>query len=150
MNDQDIIPAPGWNLSVRIDGRDLVVDSTQASWFGGDNDPQDSGETASGILTKGHPDLLGCSLPMHYVGQHAPTRNAMAGCPIPVLPYRTTFVEVARSGKTIKLPLIDIGPAKSAHHGIDLTQAAFNALGGNLKDGLIQVSYRILDGATHL
>ena len=144
------ITGPGWSLVLRVDGDDLVVDSTQASWFGGDNDPQDSGETASGVLTKGHPDLLACSLPMRYLGPHGPTREAMLGCPIPMLPYRTTLVEVTRSGKTVKLPLIDIGPAKSARHGIDLTQAAFKALGGNLRDGLIQVSYRILGGANHV
>ena len=135
---------------MRVDGADLVVDSTQASWFGGNNDPMDSGETASGLLTKGHPELLGCSLPMHYVGSNGPTRAAMDGCPIPMLPYRKTLVQVTRNGDSLMLPLIDIGPAKYTHHGIDLTIAAFKHFEPNLKVGLIQVSFRIIGGALHL
>lgn len=146
----NILTGPGWNLSVRIDGPDLVVDSTQASWFGGSNDPQDNGETASGISTRNNPGILGCALPMRYLGSDGPTRLAMAGSPIPMLPYRTTFVEVTHGTQMQRLELIDIGPARKTGHGIDITIAAFESFGYQLSKGLIPVSYRILNAATFL
>ena len=154
------ISKPGWHFSVIVLDEDLLVENTTATWFGGDNDPMDDGRTASGLNTKGNPDLLGCSLPMDYQGGHAPTRKAVGGSPIPMLPWGLTRngvpkpggtnVIVTFNGTSLTLPLIDIGPARWTKHGIDLTRAAFRQLGGHIKQGVIPVSYRILGAAKFL
>jgi len=119
-----------------------------ASWFGGDNDSMDSGETASGIMTKGNPSVMGCALPF-------PTCIATKGSPIPKMPYKTTMVEVSAitngivSGKIV-VPVIDVGPALDVNRPIDLTVAAFQDLGGDLKNGLMPVIIRIIGGAQYL
>ena len=59
-----VIERPGWSFRVLVENGDLIVQETTATWFGGDRDPLDNGETASGVLTRGHPDLLGCALPV--------------------------------------------------------------------------------------
>ena len=151
------ITKPGWSFSVIVLGDDLLVENTTATWFGGDNDPMDNGETASGVITKGNPRLLGCSLPMNYAGKSYSLRKAVGGSPIPMLPYGLTRngmpkpggtnVIVTRGSNSLTVPLIDIGPARWTKDGIDLTVAAFAALGGHRKQGVIPVSYRILGGA---
>jgi hypothetical protein len=147
----------GWSFSVMVVGDDLIVENTTATWFGGDNDPLDKGETASGVLTKGHPDLLGCSLPMDYQGPDAATRRAVGGSPIPMLPWGITphgkpipggtNVIITFNNNSLAVPLIDNGPARFTKDGIDLTQATFIKLGGHLRQGVIPVSYRVLGGA---
>lgn len=154
------ITCPGWSFSVIVLGDDLLVENTTATWFGGDSDPMDSGETACGYPTKGHPELLGCSLPMDYKGPCRATRKAVGGSPIPMLPFGLrpngkerqggTSVIVTRDAVSITVPLIDIGPARWAKDGIDLTLAAFLKLGGHRKQGVIPVSYRILGAAKFL
>ena len=133
----------GWSFDAYIKGQDIVVEGTTATWFGGDDDPLDSGETASGIRTFSNPDVLGCALPV--VAHHPSTQ----GSPLafkPRIPWMTQ-VEVTANGKTLVVPLIDNGPAKSANDGIDLTQAAFKYF-APLKEGVIEnVSYRIIGGA---
>lgn len=152
-----ILTPPGWSFSVQVDGDDLVVEKTAATWFGGSSDPLDSGETACGYPTKGHPDLLGCSLPMNYQGRSVATRKAVGGSPIPMLPWGLnsrgqtrpggTQVIVTRGEKSVTVPLIDIEPAKWTGKAIDLTLPAFCALGGTLRQGVIAVNFRILGGA---
>ena len=154
------ISAPGWSFSVIVLDGDLLVENTTATWFGGDSDPMDDGETACGFPTKGHPDLLGCSLPMNYQGQSQRTRQAVGGSPLPMLPYGLlsngkprnggTNVIVSANGKTLTVPLIDLGPARWTQHGLDLTLATFLALGGHRKQGVMQASYRIPGGAKFL
>lgn len=129
-----------------IDGPDLLVESARATWFGGDSDPEDNGETASGVLTKGHPELLGCALPM----QGFPVTG---GSPLPRLPWRTPVrVWCPRTNREVTVPLIELGPSPPprANAGIDLTVAAFQALGGRLSEGVLPVRYRILGGTAHL
>ena len=129
-------------------GDDIVVKNVNCTWFGGDDDPQDNGQTASGVVTKGHPDLLGCSLPMD--GFNHKSTN---GSPIPRLPWKT-HVEVTNraNGKTITVPLIDLGPSKFAQSkaAIDLSQAAFLALGAKKSQGVFKADYRIIGGAKHV
>ena len=154
------IKAPGWSFSVIVHGEDLCVENTTATWFGGAKDPMDSGDTASGVKTKGNPDLLGCSLPMNYTGPNLATRKAVSGSPLPMLPWGLkpdgtpkpggTQVIVTCQSRSLTLPLIDIGPARWARDGIDLTQAAFVRFGGSLRVGVLPVSYRILRGAKFL
>jgi N-acetylmuramoyl-L-alanine amidase len=125
-----------------VDGDDLVVEKVICSWFGGLHDPGDDGNTASGVNTKRNPDFQGAALPMD--GFH---HRATDGSPIPKLPWRTPVqvTNLQNNGK-ITVPLIDLGPAKTAgsHASLDLTPPAFQALGGNLGEGLIRVSYRVM------
>ena len=136
-----------YGFTARIEGDDLVVHGARATWFGGADDPLDSGETASGISTRLHPELLGCALPMNGF-------RVTGGSPLPRLPWMTTVVEVTRivGGQSVKVPLIDLGPAAPprAHAAIDLTRAAFRALGGELAQGSMTVDYRIPGGALRL
>jgi len=131
-----------------VDGKDLVVQNVKGTWFGGDDDPEDDGRTKSGVMTKGNPALLGCSLPMTGY-QNLNTE----GSPVPKLPWRTAVEVTCReTGRQLNLPLIDIGPSKHAKSlaAIDLTQAAFTALGGIKSRGVMTVDYRVIGGADHL
>ena len=146
--DPAVLPGSGrYGFTARIDGDDLLVQGVQATWFGGANDPQDNGETASGLSTRLHPELLGCALPMDGF-------RATAGSPLPRLPWLTTRVLVTRpaNGRSVTVALVDLGPSAPprARAAIDLTVAAFRALGGNLKTGVLTVDYRVLGGALRL
>ena len=135
----------GWCFSVRIDGDDLVCDDCTATWFGGDDDPLDNGQTASGVPTAGNPDVLGCALPV------VPNHPSTAGSPLafrPRIPWKTR-VEVTYKGQTLTVPLLDNGPAKSAQDAIDLTQAAFRYF-APIKQGILRgVSFRVLGAAKY-
>jgi len=136
----------GWGAIV--DGDDLVVRNVRATWFGGDSDPLDNGETASGVNTKGHPNLDGCALPM--TGMHVPNTE---GSPLPKVPWKTIVRVYNRDNhKVMEIPVIDLGPAKPphAHAALDLTIHAFKALGGSLNVGELHVDYRVIGGATYL
>ena len=135
----------GWQFSVRVDGDDLVVDNTTATWFGGDNDPLDNGETASGVMTKGNPHVLGCALPV------VPSHPSTAGSPLafsPRIPWKTKVL-VEHKDKILVVELLDNGPAKSAGDGIDLTPAAFKFF-APIEKGVIDVSYRIIGAAKYV
>lgn len=139
--------SPGWAFTVRIDGDDLCVDNCRATCFGGSSDPQDNGQTASGISTKDNPNLAAVSLPMDF-GNAVPNTK---GSPIPRLPWKT-MVEVLSGGINHEFPLIDIGPAKKTGNAIDLTIAAarlFNphATASNFE---MRCNYRIKGGAKFL
>jgi hypothetical protein len=135
-----------WHLFPEIIGDDICVHDQIATWFGGDSDPMDDGETASGIRTKGRPLLIGCSLPMDFGKRVKNTQ----GSPIPIIEW-LTLVEVtnldAPDMPKLLCPLIDIGPAKKTLHALDLTQEAFKRLGGNLNRGTLRVDFRIIGGA---
>lgn len=143
---QKLIGDGTWEwLHVEVDGEDIVVRGCVATNFGGDSDSMDDGTTASGINTKGHPDLLGCALPMasHIAATH--------GSPIPKVPWKTLVrVFCHETKQIITVPVIDLGPGKRTQHGLDLTLAAFKALGVDPKHGVMQVDYRILGGAKYL
>jgi 3D (Asp-Asp-Asp) domain-containing protein len=122
-----------------VDGADIVVRNVRATYFGGDNDPQDDGTTASGTNTKGNPNILGCAVPMNYIPE-------CAGSPIPRIPWHTkVHVFCHETKKEWDVYLIDIGPHKPPHADaqIDLTVAAYKFLAGNLSDD-ITVDYRII------
>lgn len=133
---------------VEVVNNDLVVRNVVATWFGGVNDQRDSGQTASGISTRQDPNLLGCALPMDGFHFHKTD-----GSPIPRLPWGTQVrVTNTKLGRSISLPLIDLGPSKYAasHAAIDLTETAFKLIGGNLSVGLLQVNFTILGAARYL
>ena len=115
-----------WPFEGYIDGADIVVEDIVITCFGGPNDPQDDGQTASGVNTKRAPNIAAVSLPMD-IGPRSP--HTM-GSPIPRIPWHTT-VAVTIGGKTITLGagVIDIGPGKQASkpgnpHALDLTPGA--------------------------
>ncbi len=146
--DPAVLPGDGrYGFTVRVEGDDLVARAVRATWFGGAHDPQDNGQTASGVSTRLHPDLLGCALPMNGF-------RVTRGSPLPDLPWLSTTVEVTRpaNGRRVSTPLIDLGPAAPphAHAAIDLTLAAFRALGGDPAVGSLTVDFRVLGGARHL
>lgn len=136
------------DIPISIEGNDVWVRNVRASWFGGPNDSEDSGETASGVNTRAHPDVLGCALPM--AGFHHPATNAS---PIPRLPWFTQVrVSNTGNGKEIQVPLIDLGPSlnASSHAAIDLTEMAFVQLGGKPSAGIMHVTFSIPGGARYL
>lgn len=143
----------GRGITLHIEGEDLVIKNARVTCFGGTNDPQDSGETASGISTK-PPQTLGCALPRNYTGPHAPTRRALEGSPIPEkLPWKTQveFTDV-QTGKSITVPFIDLGPDLHTGNGGDLTVAAakqFNPA-ATARSFEMQADIRIIGGAKYL
>lgn len=152
----NLIASPGWKFKVEIDGDDLWVRRTTSTWFGGDSDPLDNGETASGYPTKGHPELIACSLPMPH-----PKVKATQGSPIPLMPFGLTstgkdnpkgaHVDIFVGDKSLMyVPVIDIGPAKSAEDALDSTVAVFKYFGISLKQGVIKCDFRIPGGAKYL
>ncbi len=113
-----------WPWSAHIDGDDIIVLGARGTCFGGANDPQDSGETASGVSTKRNPRIIGCALPMAYSGQSGALRKALGGSPIPKMPWCPQVV-VSSGGRQLQMQCIDLGPAKYTGNAIDLTiQAA--------------------------
>jgi len=133
--------AGNYGFLLGIEGDDLVCGHANATWFGGDSDPDDDGETASGTNTKGNPNVMGCALPMSF-------EAACAGTPIPRLPWHTQLeVTNIHTGAKCTVGLIDVGPAAPprARGDIDLTVAASKALNGGHADNL-QVSWRIVGG----
>jgi hypothetical protein len=144
-------PSDGtWPFDVFIDGEDSVVNDVRVTCFGGTSDPQDNGDTASGISTK-DPAVRGVALPRRYTGKSKAQLKALGGSPIPAkLPFRSP-VEVTdlATGKTITAPFIDVGPAKSTGNALDLTVACakeFNPR-ANATNFSAKVSYRIPGGA---
>jgi hypothetical protein len=134
-----------YGFEAEIDGVDLVVRNVRATFFGGNDDPEDNGLTASGVPTRDNPSLLGCSLPMKEF-------RATAGSPIPRQRWGAQVRVYAReSGKQVVTQLVDVGPSPpprtEKNTGIDLTEAAFDELGGDRYVGFIMVDYRIFDGA---
>jgi len=131
-----------WSFTATVEGDDIVARNARATWFGGANDPEDNGETASGISTKKRPTIQGCALPMDF--------GPCAGSPLPRVPWGTR-VEVTHlaTEKKITVPVIDLGPARSTGNALDLTVAAFKEF-APLATGKNSVDYRILGAAKRL
>lgn len=144
-----------WKFDATVDGNDIVVSNTIATWFGGDEDVesgQDNGLTASGVKTAGNPNCMGCALPVEVYDAARELVRSTCDSPLardPHIPWKT-MVQVTRGIQTITVPLIDNGPSKSSGHGLDLTQAAFRALGVPVRVGTMTVSYRVLGAAKWL
>ena len=123
---------------VLVQGNDLFVGNAKASNF---NDST----TASGI-TANDPNVLGCALPL-------PGSTNTQGTPLPAIglknPRPRVLVKNRGSRKEITVELIDVGPSASVPSmaGIDLTFAAFRALGEDLNKGIIPVDFTVIGGA---
>lgn len=150
MDTPDILKGDGtWPFTACIDGADIVVENVLATCFGGDSDPQDSGETASGINTRRQPGIAGCALPMN-----TPATSVLRGSPLPRVPWKT-LVEVSDGNMKVTVPVIDLGPGKQASkktgpaHAIDLTIAAAREFDpkASATNFSRMVSFRILGGA---
>lgn len=115
-----------WPWTASIDGADVIVTDARATCFGGSGDPQDGGDTASGISTAKHPEIAACSLPMDgrmFKGLSPAEHRALDGSPIPRVPWQT-IVRVTHNGQTEDFPVIDLGPGKRTGNALDLTIAA--------------------------
>lgn len=143
------LPNFGWKFDAFIEGEDIVIPKCRATCFGGDNDSQDNGETASGVMTRGNPNIMGCALPISTAS------HSTADSPIafnPHIPWGTP-VEVewlSPSGVVgFCVGLIDNGPAKSTGNGIDLAIAAARHINPKATASNFEatVSVRILGGA---
>lgn len=125
-----------WPWFAQIDGDDIIVQGAIATAFGGDDDKMDSGETASGFNTKGHPNLIAVSLPMNVPGI-----KELRGSPIPRMPFGlhrdgtdnpdgahvdVTFFRARYPREPIiirNVPVVDLGPAKATGHSLDCSVA---------------------------
>ena len=142
-----------WPWHAAIDGDDIVVLNARATCFGGSYDPQDNGETASGISTKANPNLQACALPMIYSGRDGALLKALGGSPIPKMPWGTKVVVTeAATGRGLPVPVIDLGPAKRTGNAIDLTVAAARFFKPAATADLFAMTchYRIIGGAKYL
>ena len=146
---RELVGDGSWKKTFRpyLKGANLCADGVRATYFGGVSDEMDSGITASGINTAAHPEILGCALPFRLStrsGAFGPT----LGSPIPHLLWNTLVkITAPATGKVITVPLIDIGPNKRTGNGLDLTEAAVQALGLRLADGAYRVNFEILGAA---
>lgn len=143
-----------WPWTARIDGDDVVVDSCRMTCFGGSDDPQDSGDTASGVSTKRNPDLAACSLPMDgraFPGLSRAEHAALDGSPIPRVPFKT-IVEVTVGGIIQRLPAIDLGPGKRTKNALDLTIAAARIFDSRASARNFETygSYRVIGAAKYV
>ena len=153
-----------WPFSARIDGADIVVEEIVITCFGGAYDPQDDGQTASGVNTKASPSVEGVSIAMdgRKFRMSPKEHAALDGSPLPKVPWHT-MVEVTIDGvtHTPKSGILDLGPGKQASspgeaHALDLTVAAARlfrpdaspkALARSFK---ARGSFRIIGGAKYV
>lgn len=151
-----------WPYIVEIQGNDLLMKDVVCTCFGGADDPQDKGETASGINTKTHPNAKGVSLAMdgrQFEHLTEEEHEALDGSPIPKMPWHT-MVELTAGGVTIRpdLGVIDLGPGKQATtkpsepHAIDLTVAAARDIypRASATNFGVRVNVRIINAAQYL
>jgi hypothetical protein len=150
-----------WPFTAAIVGDDIVVTDIVITCFGGAFDPQDGGETASGVNTKNSPNVLAVSLPMdgRQFSMTPPEHAALDGSPIPKIPWHT-LVEVTIGGQkfTPQSGVVDLGPGKKASklgqpHALDLTVAAAKLFAPDASLRSLATSfekrgsYRIIGGA---
>ena len=88
----------------------------KCSFFGGADDPMDSGSTASGFSTKEHPDLP-------YVALPKPVRKKYS------LPWGCRVTVENSAGEQVRGFLADSGPAKQTGRQIDLSPIFNKELG---------------------
>jgi hypothetical protein len=153
-----------WGWTAEIIGNDIVVQNAKTTAFGGANDKGDNGQTACGFPTKGHPDLLGCALPLDGYAHTPREHAALDGTPLPHMDFGLTskgadrpagaHVEVTdlKSGVQIVVPVIDLGPAKGTGHPLDLTEAAARRFKSNATSNNFSMvlQFRLIDGALAL
>ena len=160
-----------WPWSAMIEGDDILVEGL-ATAFGGDDDPEDDGQTASGVSTSDNPEIMACALPMRV-----DELDALSGSPIPRMPFglhpdgrrnplgawvAVEFIDTAQDSAAapptqglrapLIVPVIDLGPGKRTGHVIDLTVAAarLRASDATADNFEAPVRYRIIGGAKYI
>lgn len=119
-----------FKFTAEIVGDDIVLRNVRATCFGGSNDPQDTGETASKLSTKDFPWLAAVSLPMdgwRFDSRSKTFHAALDGSPIPRVPWGTLVRITHMNGVDVPdytFPVIDLGPNKKTGNALDLTIAA--------------------------
>ena len=119
-----------FKFTAEVVGDDIVLHNVRATCFGGSADPQDSGETASGLSTKKFHWLPAVSLPMDgrmFSSTSAAFHKALDGSPIPKVPWGTMVKITHMNGVDVPdytFPVIDLGPGKRTGNALDLTIAA--------------------------
>lgn len=160
IQDNFLIGDNTWPFIAEIVGHDIVVRDVVCTCFGGDDDPQDSGETASGLVTKGNPTLMGASIPMDIrslKGAGRAEHAALDGCPLPMVPW-FTVIDIESGGKIHRTKIIDLGPARGATtkpsepHGIDLTLASARVFNpkATARNFSMRCDFTIIDGAKYV
>ena len=140
---------PLWAFTVGTDGPDLLLENVRATCWGGFVDPQDNGETSSGMSTRHRPEPFGVALPV------LPNVASTAGSPLPLLPWGTVVKVMWKATSTnpgsaeFYAPLIDNGPARSTGNAIDLTPRCARLIDpkATASDFEAVVSFRVLGGA---
>ena len=144
---------------VRVEGDDLVVSNARVTCFGGANDPQDNGETASGLSTKQFPWIAAASLPMDASKLKCSARvhAALDGSPLPLTPWGAVWVIIesinGQACERFTFQHIDRGPSLDTGNALDLTIAAarcFKPKATATNFELINVTFRIKGGARFL
>ena len=136
---------------VYTSGDDIIVPLAWATAFGGPDDEDDDGSTASGQRTDIPGGLACCALPLPY-------DHPCRGTAFPNLPWGT-LVRVQSKGRAISIPLLDVGPGRALESKalIDMTLPAWRLLTGNpnLPDDMVNelgqwVSIVIPGGVEHI
>jgi hypothetical protein len=141
-----------WPFVAYVLGDDLVLIHQKTTCFGGGDDPQDDGSTASGVSTK--PIAVeGISLPMDMRGRKgsAAVHKALDGSPIPFMPFIETKVEITCGSIQFIAPLLDLGPAKYTGNAVDLTIACARKIvpTATARNFGVNVNIRIIGGAKY-
>jgi hypothetical protein len=122
-----------------VEGNDLAVYDVKATWFGGDGDLGDDGDTKWHVKNTGEGIRTprGCALPLDG---YSPT----LGSPLPHGIVPGTLVKITNRHNHLQgtAELIDLGRNTSARSGaaIDLTQRTFLELGGHIRPGLAKLT----------
>jgi hypothetical protein len=136
---KSLIAPSSWPFVIQIEGADILLEGVITcfgGWGSGIADPQDSGNTASGMNTKNRV-VEGVSIPMdgrEFSGLNVAEHHALDCCPIPRLRNERgltawhTPVEVTIAGMTYRPRdgIVDLGPGRQASkpgqpHVCDLT-----------------------------
>jgi hypothetical protein len=144
---------------MEANGEDILIRGAIVTCFGGANDPQDNGDTSSGVSTKRHPEIMGCALPFNIA------HSACEGSPIPFFGWgvrsngnpnpdgaHVSFVD-EQSGQILgPIPAIDLGPGLHTGHAGDLTEAAAKVFDprANSRSFERKLTIRIHGAAKHL
>ncbi len=147
-----------FKFEAEVVGQDIVLRGVRATCFGGAADPEDSGETASGISTKAFAWLAAVSLPMDgrmFSSKSKSFHTALDGSPIPRVPWGTMVQITHMNGVDVPdytFPVIDLGPAKRTGNALDLTIAAARIYSARASatNFTATVDFAILGGAKYL
>jgi hypothetical protein len=157
-----------WSFTADIVGDDIVVHDIVITCFGGAFDPQDNGQTASGVNTKTNA-IRGVSIAMdgrQFTGISSAVHRALDGAPIPRLRnahgltawHLPVEVNIGNVFYTPPDGIVDLGPGKQASdpgkpHGLDLTPLAASYFAPNAslqslsRNFEMRGSFRIIGGA---